>query len=251
MPHKALYEVRLASTKSGSQIVNVAGKMLYEWHPDCDAWLSTHRFTLNYEYADSPAMRIDSDFTTYEPFDGKSIDFTSQRKRDGQLFEELRGRAHLKNAETGEAIYSMPKGLEFDLSGNTLFPMMHSLNVVDIIKQGKKTYNGVVFDGSDAEGPVEINAVIGKIVPADQQIVKASDTIDETLLASPARKIRMAYFPLNEASESADYEMDIVFHENGVISDMLIEYDDFSVTQRLVALEPLKDSCKQTKSEVQ
>jgi hypothetical protein len=31
--------------------------------------------------------------------------------------------------------------------------------------------------------------------------------------------------------------MSLVFHENGLISDMLIEYDDFSVTQKLVALE--------------
>jgi hypothetical protein len=32
-------------------------------------------------------------------------------------------------------------------------------------------------------------------------------------------------------------------HENGVISDMLIEYDDFSVTQKLIALEPVKSTC--------
>lgn len=250
-PHKALYDVRLASTKSGSQIVNVAGQMLYEWHPDCDAWLSTHRFTLNYEYADSPAMRIDSDFTTYEPFDEKSIDFTSQRKRDGEVFEILRGRASLKDDKKGEAIYSMPKGLEFDLPKDAMFPMTHSLNVVDMIKQGKKRYHGVVFDGSDAEGPVEINAIIGKAVSPDQMAVKPSKAIDAALLSSPARNIRMAYFPLNQASESSDYEMNIVFHDNGIISDMVIEYDDFSVTQRLVALEPVKDACKQRKSGVQ
>jgi len=38
----------------------------------------------------------------------------------------------------------------------------------------------------------------------------------------------------------ADYEMDVIFHENGIISDMFIEYKDFSVTQKLVALEKIK-----------
>lgn len=37
--------------------------------------------------------------------------------------------------------------------------------------------------------------------------------------------------------------MSLIFHENGVVSDMVVEYKDFSVTQKLVALEPLSDAC--------
>ena len=44
VPHKALYEIRLAETKSGSQIVNISGQMFYEWKSACDAWISDHRF---------------------------------------------------------------------------------------------------------------------------------------------------------------------------------------------------------------
>jgi hypothetical protein len=33
--------------------------------------------------------------------------------------------------------------------------------------------------------------------------------------------------------------MGMVFHENGIISDMTIEYDDFTVKQKLVSLEKL------------
>ena len=54
---------------------------------------------------------------------------------------------------------------------------------------------------------------------------------------------RWTAFPLHSESEVADYEMSIVFHENGVISDMFIEYDDFSVRQKLLALEPLESGC--------
>ncbi len=249
-PHKALYEIRLASTKNGSQVVNVTGQMMYEWQPSCDAWVSDHRFDLFYEYADTPAMRVASDFSTYEPFDGKSIDFTSRRKRDGELFEELRGKATLDDASKGEVIYTMPRGLEFDLPEGSMFPMGHTLNIINAIHQGKKFYHGYVFDGSDSEGPVEINAVIGKNV-SPENIRTPSKDLDAGLLKSPAHNVRLAFFPLNKDSESADYEMNLVFHENGVISDMFIEYDDFSITQKLVALEPLKDSCNQIQTGVQ
>lgn len=242
-PHKALYAIQLAGSKSGSQIVNVKGQMLYEWQPSCDAWISNHRFNLYYEYADTPAMRIMSDFSTYEPFDLKSLDFTSQRRRDGELFEELRGYGSLKEDGTGEAVYTLPKGLEFDLPHGAMFPMSHTLNVLQAIKENKPFYNAIVFDGSDDEGPVEINAFIGKRVPPSEML-KSSKELDATLLASPARKVRLAFFPLNDSNEYPDYEMDIVLHENGVISDMYVDYDDFSVTQKLVALEPMGNLCE-------
>ena len=31
----------------------------------------------------------------------------------------------------------------------------------------------------------------------------------------------------------------MIFHESGIISDMLVEYQDFSVTQKLIALEKI------------
>lgn len=242
VPHKALYNIKLAGTKSGSQIVNVTGQMLYEWQPTCDAWISNHRFNLYYEYADTPSMRIASDFSTYEPFDGSSIDFTSQRKRDRETIEELRGSATLDETGAGIAAYTKPTGLEFDLPAGSMFPLMHTKNIVKAIREGKKFYSAVVFDGSDSDGPVQISAVIGgpKEVP---DLVKSSKAIDQSLLKSPARELRMAYFPLVDSSESADYEMTILFHENGIISDMSVEYDDFSITQKLVALEAMPDNC--------
>ncbi|MGB4107287.1 MAG: DUF1849 family protein [Alphaproteobacteria bacterium] len=239
-PHKALYDIKLTGIKSGSQIVNISGQMLYEWQPSCEGWLANHRFNLLYEYADSEPMRITSDFSTFESFDGKSLDFTSQRKRDGQLFEEFRGRATIADGGKGEAIYSRPDGLEFDLK-NGMFPMMHTVNVLKSIREGKKFYNATVFDGADEEGPVEINAFVGKKIEA--AAAKPSKKIDAALLKSPAHAVRLAFFPVKDASPTSDYEMDIDLHENGVVSDMFIEYDDFSISQKLLALEPVKSAC--------
>lgn len=243
VPHKALYDVELSGTKSGSQIVNISGQMLYEWQPGCDAWISNHRFNLAYEYADSPALHITSDFSIYEPFDEQSMSFTSQRKRDGYLFQELRGQARLaQGSGQGEAIYTKPEGLSYDLPEGALFPMAHSLDLLKNIRAGKKFYKAVIFDGSDEDGPVEVNAFIGKTANPMAHLASSAD-IDPKLVNVPAHNIRLAFFPLKSDSLAADYEMSIIFHENGVISDMMIEYDNFSVTQKLVALEVLGKTC--------
>ncbi len=244
-PHKALYDIRLAGIKSGSQIVNISGQMLYEWQPTCEGWLANHRFNLLYEYADSPPMRITSDFSTFESFDGKSLDFTSQRKRDGQLFEEFRGKAVYGENGTGEAVYSLPDDLEFKLAPGSMFPMQHTANILKSIREGKKFYRATVFDGADEEGPVDINAFIGKKAEVIAAAVSSPGKkgIDAGLLASPAHNLRLAFFPVKNNEPTADYEMNIKLHENGVVSDMFIEYDDFSINQSLLALEPVKSVC--------
>ncbi len=236
-PHKALYEIKLVATRSGAQIVNISGQMFYEWKPTCEAWVTDHRFSLLYEYADSPGMRVSSDFATYETFDGESFNFSTRRKRNNSLYEELRGQANLAD-KGGEAVFTIPEALNFELNKGAFFPMSHTLEMIKEAKSNKKFFQATVFDGSDGEGPVEINTFIGKKANA-LQLIEGNEKIDMSLINTPAWNIRMAVFPKHDTGAESDYEMSMVFHENGIISDMLVEYDDFTVEQRLVALEKL------------
>ena len=245
-PHKALYDIKLEETRSGSQVVNVSGQMFYEWTPDCDGWNSNHRFNLLYEYTDSQPLRITSDFSTFESYDGKAIHFNSQRKHDGALFEEVRGTAHMNEDHSGEALYTIPKNLSYELPQGTVFPIAHSMELARQMKAGKKFYSAVIFDGSDDKGPVEINSFIGKSANTIKPAALAGASMDKKLLDSPARDVRLAFFPLKDPSATSDYEMTMTLHENSVISDMRIEYDDFTVRQKLIALEPTENACGKT-----
>jgi hypothetical protein len=61
-------------------------------------------------------------------------------------------------------------------------------------------------------------------------------------LRGPAWNVRLAFFPVRGTEAISDYEMNAVIHRNGIISDMRVDYKDFSVTQKLVALERLKNT---------
>lgn len=240
--HKALYDVQLHSKNSGAQIVNIDGKMFYEWHRSCDAWESNHRFNLLYEYTDSPSMQITSDLSTYEPFDGRSLNFSSRRMRNGELFEEIRGHAQIKPGEAGEATYTMPEDKTYSLPAGTLFPMGHTKDVMQMMEKGENFHLATIFDGSDEDGPREVTAFIGKKVRPDSAVL-ANPNVDETLLDNEAHQLRLAFFSLKDSQPSTEYEMDLVFHDNGIISSMIIEYKDFSVAQKLIALEKVEDQC--------
>ncbi|HEY0900974.1 MAG TPA: DUF1849 family protein [Micavibrio sp.] len=235
--HKALYQIEMISKRSGSQILNIHGQMYFALQPGCDGWTTDHRFNLYYEYADSAAMQITSDFSTYEPLDGQSFDFTSRRRRDGTLYQELRGSATRDDQGFSHVTYSTPAGLTYNMAPGGLFPMAHTAAMMTHIRAGHKIFNAVVFDGSDEEGPVEINTIIGKALPAAR--ITQGPAIDAGLVALPARQVRMAFFPLQAEGPTSDYEMDVVLHDNGVISAMEVDYGEFSVSQKLVALEKL------------
>ncbi|MFN3699988.1 MAG: EipB family protein [Alphaproteobacteria bacterium] len=254
VPHKALYDIALVSKKSSAQVLNISGQMLYEWSSNCEAWQMTHKFNLVYEYPDMPPVRTTSDFTLYERFDGSTLDFHSIRQGNGQVLEELRGSAQMHGenaAEKSLAEFRLPPDLRFDLAQGTLFPMAHSLAVLENSRAGKRFFSAQIFDGSDVDGPVEINAFLGRAVAQEAVMEtvreglagKEMSRIDTTLLSSPAQSGRLAFFPLKTQESAADYEMAAIFHENGVISNIVIDYPDFSISQKLVALERVDSVC--------
>jgi hypothetical protein len=169
------------------------------------------------------------------------LSFTSRRAREGDLYEELRGNASLGPDGGGKALYNIPPELKFNLSKGTLFPMMHTLALLDSIEKGNKFFHAVVFDGSDDEGPVEINAITSRRLDAGKDTA-LSPKIDDKLLRGQAWNVRLAFFPVRGTEAISDYEMNAVIHRNGIISDMRVDYKDFSVTQKLVALERLKNT---------
>ena len=259
VPHKALYVVKLLSTKSGSQMLDLSGKMYFEWKPTCEGWITNHRFSLDYDYADNPSVNISSDFSTVENSSGTKLDYFSRRRRDGEVYDELRGSATVDPVtRAGEAVFTTPPDLSFALDKGTLFPTAHTVALVENARKGNKFLNVRIFDGSDEEGPVDINAFIGPQTKNNDVVISniqsrkslifkpaSTNSIDNSLLDVPGWNVRMAFFPVNAPEATADYELSMVLHENGVISDMVIEYADFSVRQKLVALEKLSpENCK-------
>lgn len=235
-PHRAIYEVSLSSVQSGGQLVDIRGKMYFEWKKSCESWTTDHRSVLTYEYADGTSTRINSDFASYETLDGKDLSFSSRRENNGALIEEFRGHAKRAVDAEGDAVYSVPDTLNFKLPKNTFFPMQHTDEILARANKGERFFNAALFDGSDDQGPQLVNVFIGR--KADpMKGLKVNKDIDLGLLKSPAHHMRLAFFSAEDDSAAAEYEMDLVALDNGVVSDITVIYDTFTITQKLVALQ--------------
>ncbi len=240
--HKALYDFRLTSVQSGAGISDIRGKMFYEQADNCEAWTTDHRFNVQYQYPERRPVENTSHYVAFESKDARQFYYSSEREENGFTIEQLRGAVKPNADGTAKADFSRPDDLSFDLPKGYLLPTQHTTEVIKHARAGDKFFTATMFDGTDADGPVEINAFIGKKLTADEikKIAADNPKIDASIVNGDAWRVRMAVFPLKEdKGMSPSYEMDLILHSNGIVSWSLVDYHAFKVEQKLLALEKL------------
>lgn len=256
-PHKALYSFRMVSAESSSPVTGLRGRMMYAQDEDCDAVSTVHRFTAEYHYPERPPALNSSQYVSWEKKDGTAFHFNSERRENGTLVEEIHGAAAIEAGAAGKVSYARPQEIFFGLPAGAYFPARHTAEIIRRAKAGDKMFDAVIFDGTDTAGPMAANVFIVRAATAEDiaavarpekqdDVSVAGDAgaeeaevtgFDATLLTPQAWHIRMAVFPL--AAEDGllpEYEMDLLLHDNGVISHVVVDYRSFTVEQRMTAI---------------
>ena len=243
-PHRALYRLNLASTKSGGGVLGASGAMAYEWGETCDGWTVQQRFRLRLEYAEQDNVEVSSTLVTWESKDGMRYRFNERRLRNGDLDEEIKGDARLDGKDKGgTADFTKPEAASLALPPGTLFPTAHTVLLIERAQAGDQFVSRQVFDGATVENAGQITAVIGPELKAgpskkDEKLPKSP------LLDRPSWRMRLAFFPANSKSEQPDYELGMRLLDNGVSQDMLLDYGDYVIRATLDDIEALpRPSC--------
>lgn len=242
-PHKALYDMTLESSKPNSGVVGATGSLAYQWGESCDGWTIEQRYKLNMQYEQDQPVDINSNFVTWESKDGKSYRFNERRMRNGQQDEDIKGDAGMKGAKgAGGAVFTRPKDQNFDLPPGSLFPTAHTLLLIRKAQEGEHYVAADVFDGSSVDGAVDISAVVGPKL--DAKANPPSADVKSPLIDHPSWNIRMAFFPESSKDESPDYELSMRLMDNGVSSEMTIDYGDYVIKAKLKEIQALpKPTC--------
>ncbi len=233
-PHRAVYSMDLVASQSGSGIVGAHGTMSYEFDDSCDGWVVENRMDIHYSYLEGGDVDTTTDFVTWESKDGLKYRFRMRNTRDGQVTDEIEGDATLRGkGQGGNVHYTRPEVMNKALPKGTLFPTIHTRELVSEAEKGNHILHRVVFDGSDTQGAFDVNALIGNARPLSKDAAYPQ-------LKSPSWPIRMAFFPLDGVEAEPDFEMSIDYHANGIAQSMLQGFKGFSLAGHLESLEPVK-----------
>lgn len=246
--HRAIYDLSTSRLDSGSGYSSIEGRLAYELTGTaCDGWAVTYRIANRYVQAEKGTQVLDTQLTTWESGDGLEMNLSQKQFVEGNLDSEEKLKVKRENANQ-EAIGQMskPKELDFTVPSEALFPSTHQLHLLDAAKKGVTRDSSIVFDGSNNEKTYKAISFIGKIRAPGSFAPDKENSETSPLRSLQSWPITISYFPTDdEKVEKPVYQASFNMYENGVSTDLVLDYGTYALKGKLAKLDMLKtDACE-------
>ena len=239
LSHRAVYHLGLARADSASGIVGARGLLVMEWINVCDGYAFTQRIRNELHQTDDK-YTADLIVSTWEASKGDSFRFNSRHIVNDKTVKETRGLSTLSEAKR-VARFEKPEQRAIVLSAGTMFPTQYALHLIDRATLGEKFVQVPVFDGSSVDGLQRTSAVIIRDLPPGSYEGSGAAVL------GPLRswRVQVAYFKYSDLASDSQPEYEITYRlfENGVSTDVVLDYGDFALKGALKQLEALPTDC--------
>jgi len=243
-PHRAIYEITLLKASDRSGIKDMKGRMVYEVRGnECEGISLQYRFlsriTTGRDY-----FLSDQHTSTFESADGKSFNFLTKSFLNEQLEETVKGIARQVSDGGVNVVLERPSAQVFDFS-KARFLTSHLVELIKQAKNGENYLRGDLFDGSDGgDETISTSSFIsGQKSIADSKHPQAPAVVSD-LKSLRAWPVAMSYFKKDTGATAEHlpiFESSFLLFENGVSTDLVMRYPDYSLTGKLTQLEMFKN----------
>ncbi|WP_181702758.1 cell envelope integrity EipB family protein [Chthonobacter albigriseus] len=240
--HRAVYDLKLAPMSAGgvSDISDVNGRMVFEITGGaCEGYTVNSRFVVEQTDAEGRTTLIDLRTSSFESASGDSMDFLAQSYTNQVLVNDVKGSATTNGSLEIKLV--SPQVAKLKIDRTVLFPTAYLNRLIEAARGGKPVMTADLFDGSEDGNKVyETTSVIGPEIkgPAVGTAAKIGD--------SRRWPVTTSYFDANATGDrTPEYTFSAQIWENGVSSDMVMNFGDFALAGTLSRYEPLAaPACK-------
>ena len=236
--HRAIYEIGFGSARNDAGVIGATGRYVFDLADTCDGYALNERLVVELARA-SDGVLTDYRLSAYESADGGSYRFSTQTDFDGETGQSAEGALTLEDGRT-EVEYASEERLAYDEP--VLTPVAHVRAVLAEALAGGERHAAMIFDG-DRETPV-FYAVTR--IRADDAEAAPSDAEGGWRLRDLRRwRIDSAYYPPEADGEAAvpRFAFAAVLYENGIVDDLVLDYQDFALKARMSELELHDGGC--------
>jgi len=233
-PHRAVYEMSLATSRGGTGVTAVTGRMVYELTGSvCEGYTQNMRFVTQMVNQGGTAILTDLRSSSWEDAGSKRFRFNSSQYRDEKATEITAGDAARANTSDDVKVeLTKPAKKDLSLSGRVHFPVQHSIALLKAAAAGKTIFRADLYDGSEkGEKVYDTVSFIGRhrLAGANRKLkqVKGAERLDQL----PAWPVSIGYFEPDSDNKDAVpvYELSFLFFENGVSRKLFIDYGEFAM----------------------
>lgn len=236
--HRAVYDLELERVKSSTDIGGLSGRMVLEWAGTvCEGYTLNQRLVTQVADTDGGVIVRDLRLTSWESSDGDTFRFELQQFMNGTLAETISGEASRDGAASG-ANFSQPPNAKLALPESIIFPSEFVRGLVSAAVAGRTLETDQVFEGAEADRYFEVSSFIGKErEPSGDVLALTGD--GKRLVDMRAWPVQISYFNVDDNQGLPDYQVSYQLFEDGVSSDMLLDYGDLVIQGKLVELNYL------------
>jgi hypothetical protein len=244
-PHRALYDLELVKSSGTSAPSSARGRIAYDFSGSaCEGYVTTFRQVTELFPNEGDVRTSDMRSTAWEDGAGKQFRFKVETLVNGRTAETIDGVA--RKSDDGEAMsldLRSPKPAKRDIAAAPLFPTEQARKLVIAAREGKRTYEAKVFDGSDTgEKVYDTLTVIG----ARATSAPVDPALRDHALRNVARwPVVVSYFEDGKPDGDPAYVIGFDLYENGVSGNLRLDYGDFVLAGKMSKYEesPIK-GCK-------
>ena len=233
-PHRAIYELTLATTRGGSGVSSVLGRMAYDLTGSpCEGYTQNMRFVTRMTNQSGNTVVTDLRSTTWEDARGKRFRFDSSQYRDEKATDATIGDAARPGAsEDVKVELTKPAKKNISIPSRVYFPVQHTIALLNAAKATKSSFRADLYDGSEkGEKVYDTVAAIGRVQPAGSNRQLAQIKNAERLDGLKGWSVSIAYFEPGAGKQDAlpVYELSFLMFENGVSRKLYIDYGEFAL----------------------
>ena len=246
-PHRAFYVLEALRLDDKGGISAISGKLAYEiTGNDCEGYAVNYRIANRYIQGEGSPQTMDIQLTSFESGDGKELDMKQKQFVNGALDTETRVKAKRSgDGKPGTGELEAKENKSFEIDAASIFPTAYQKQLMIDAMKGESRSTATVFEGSDDTKSVNAVAFIG----AKRESGKIEGGADAATLDSLNKlaswPVTVSYYNTDsKADEPPTYAASFNMLENGVSTDLVLDYGSYALKGKLEKIEMLKaDSC--------
>ncbi len=241
--HRAFYTLEASKLDAGSGYSSIDGKLAYELTGNaCDGYSVSFRIANDYVQTDKPSQLVDTQLATWESPDGLEMNFRQKQFLNSNLQAEQS--LNVKRPKTGvdaKGVMTAPKDMEFSVPGEAVFPSTHLLRLLAAAEKGISHDVSLVYDGSDDDKTFKAVTFIGKKREPGSYEPDATNPEAAGLKDVASWPMSVSYYSLDkEATDTPVYQSSFNVYDNGVATELVLDYGSYALKGHLTKLELLK-----------
>ena len=239
-PHEAIYDVTVREWNLPGAVQSYFGSQILRLDATCQTWRLTGRLAITAQLQNGRTFQFESDISHSEAKDGTHLTFDHKPRMNGRTLAPIRGVASRpRPGEVGRVQINQPEYRTVDLPGEALFPIASFLWTRDQVKNGARTMNYVLYDGS---GPEPIR--VFELLTGTPKPLSPSPSGDAELLRVPSWRTIGSFHRYTSTAAEPTATIAQNIHDNGIGSSITFDIGLAVVQLKLHAIRKLSEpSC--------